>query len=102
MAINGRNLPELTVRAVHQRTDDRVGDSVAQGMAVTMTGGKQSAQRQYIAAKGGNVGLSKDVINIRGTVVQRKQYQLVKFGAIDAGRFCIFRSWLLLVVEKEI
>ena len=93
---------ELTVRAVHQRTDDRVGDGVAQAHGRDHDRGKQSAQRQYIAAEGGNVGKHKDVINIRGTVVQRKQYQLVKFGAIDAGRFCIFAHGLLLVVEKEI
>ena len=89
-------LTELAVRAVHQRADDRVGDGVAQTHGRDHDRGKQGAQRQHIAAEGSNVGKHQDIIDIGGTVVQRKQYQLVEFGAVDIRRLCIFAHGLLL------
>ena len=95
-------LAEPAVGAVHQRADDGVGDGIAQAHGRNHDRGKQRAQCQHIAAKRSNVGKHQHIVNVGGAVVQREKHQLVKFGAVDARRLCIFTHGLLLVVGENL
>ena len=81
---------ELAVRAVHQRADDGVGDSVKQAHTSDHDGGKDHGQRQNLAAEGCNVGQHQNIINVRGAVVQREQDQLIRLGAVDRAAVLAF------------
>ena len=95
-------LAEPTVGAVHQRTDDGVSDGIAQAHGRDHDRSKQRTQRQYIAAKGSNVGKHQYIVYVSGTVVQREKHQLIEFGAVDARCLCIFTHGLLLVVGENL
>ena len=81
---------ELAVRAVHQRTDDGVSDSVKQTHTGDHDGGKDHGQRQNLAAEGCNVGQHQNIVHVRGTVVQREQDQLIRLGAVDRAAVLVF------------
>ena len=81
-------LAELAVGAVHESTDDGVGDSVKQTHSGDHHRGKQHAQGQHLAAEGSDVGKHQHIVHIRCAVVQRKQHQLVGFGAVHTRRRC--------------
>ena len=81
-------LAELAVGAVHEGTDDGVGDGVKQTHTGDHHRSKQHAQRQHLAAEGGDVGKHQHIVHIRCAVVQRKQHQLVGFGAVHTRRRC--------------
>ena len=95
-------LAEPAVGAVHQRTDDGVSDGIAQAHGRDHDRSKQGTQRQYIAAKGSNVGKHQYIVYVGGTVVQREKHQLIEFGAVDARCLCIFTHGLLLVVGENL
>ena len=81
-------LAEFAVGAVHEGTDDGVGDGVKQTHTGDHHRSKQHAQRQHLAAEGGDVGKHQHIVHIRCAVVQRKQHQLVGFGAVHTRRRC--------------
>ena len=94
-------LAELAVGAVHQRTDDGVGDGVKQTHTRDHNGGKDHRQSQNLAAEGRNIRQHQNVIHVRGTVVQREQDQLIRFGAVDrVAVFGFIHKQLLLIAQK--
>ncbi len=86
MTINGPELAEPAVGAVHQSTDDGVGNGVEQAHAGDHHGGEDHAQGQNLAAESGNVGKHQNIVHVGSAVVKREQHQLVRLGAVDAGR----------------
>ena len=79
-------LAEFAVGAVHEGTDDGVGDGVKQTHTGDHHRSKQHTQRQHLAAEGGDVGKHQHIVHVRCAVVQREQHQLVGFGAVDTDR----------------
>ena len=73
-------LAELAVGAVHQGTDDWVGNGVKQAHAGDHHGGEDHAQGQNLAAESGNVGKHQNIVHVGGAVVKREQHQLVRLG----------------------
>ena len=82
----GPELAKSAVGAVHQRADDGVSNGVKQAHAGDHYGGKDHAQGQNLAAESGNVGKHQNIVHVGSAVVKRKQHQLVRLGAVDAGR----------------
>ena len=81
-------LAELAVGAIHEGTDDGVCDGVKQTHTGDHHRSKQHTQRQHLAAEGCDVGKHQHIVHIRCAVVQRKQHQLVGFGAVHTRRRC--------------
>ena len=59
---------------------------VKQAHAGDHHGGEDHAQGQNLAAESGNVGKHQNIVHVGSAVVKREQHQLVRLGAVDAGR----------------
>ena len=81
-------LAEPAVGAVHEGTNDGVGDGIEQAHAGDHHRSKQHAQGQHFAAEGRDVGKHQHIVHVGRAVVQRKQHQLVGFGAVHTRRRC--------------
>ena len=84
----GPELAEPAVGAVHEGTNDGVGDGIEQAHAGDHHRSKQHAQGQHLAAEGRDVGKHQHIVHVGRAVVQRKQHQLVGFGAVHTRRRC--------------
>ncbi len=80
----GTEFADLRVGAVHHRADDGIGDGIADPHSSNHQR-REDPQMQDIITELGHIGQNQDEIDVCGTVVQRKQHQLIRLCTVQSG-----------------